>query len=871
MSWWNRFKNALQPSELDRELQTEVETHMALLEAEELQRGASPEEARRRARRRFGNAVAYREKTRDRDLFGWIDDFLQDLRFTLRQLWRLPGFTITTVLLLALGIGVNAAIFTLLNTVVLHSLPLPHADRLTVLLEELPGGGTSPPSWMDQTDFREQNHVFESMAAFAYNGSFLLRTGSETNRVIGGYVTPDYLTTLEVKPLVGRLFDPSEAVAGNSAVALIREDFWRGKLNADPAVLGHEIELNGQKSHIVGVLPQSFRFPSDGAVVWAPLVPKPNEATTRGYHGFPLIGRLRPGVTLAQAEKDLSGIMKRLSIQYPNDDTDRLRVVLSPLQRWNVGQTQNRLLVLQFAAFAVFLMTCANVSSLLLTRYAGRRREFALRAALGASAWRQLRQHLAESLMLGGAGCLFGAGIAYEGVQFLLHLYGTTLPRAGEIRLDSHLILFTMGITLAGAVVFGLTTAMHSRSRHIDAELREGARLAGGRRGALARKVLVAAQVACAVTLMAGAAELIRSFQQLTNIDTGLDTSNLLTMRISLPDSQYSKAQQVSDYFNKVVDRVRALPGVTAAGTISLLPIQQAGYNSNVSIPGLPQPPTSFHVELRWVAGDYFRTMGIPLVRGRVFLPEEASGKRHAAIINETMARALWGDRDPIGWPLDQIPDPQRVVGVARNVRQSGLEQPPRPEMYFPLASRDQPLTEQSMVVRSSVPPSTLAPVMRREIRAADNQAAIYRIRSMEDVLADSVGYARITTTLLSLFAALALVLAAFGLYGVLSYVVHERMREFAIRMAIGAKPAQLVAMVFGQSMTIVGIGLVLGLGGVWVVTAVLPNVLYGVHTMDAASLVAALSVLIAAAAAALAIPAWRATRVDPILMLRQE
>ena len=421
---------------------------MALLEADEVKRGASPQEARRRARQRFGNSLVYRERARDRDLFGWVADFFQDLHFTLRQLAHAPSFVVTTTLLLALGIGVNAAIFTLLNSVVLHSLPLPHPDRIAVMLEEMPGGGTSPPSWLDQKDFREQNHVFESLAAYAYASSFLLETGGETRRVIGGYVTPDYFPTLEVTPIMGRLFDASDAEPGNNAVALVREDFWRNELNSDPNAIGREIQLNGQNSKIIGVLPQSFRFPFDTTVVWSPLIPKPFEATGRGFHGFPMIGRLRPGVTVEQATADLSAIMKRLSTAYPTDDAERVHVLLYPLQRWSVGQTANRLLVLQCAAFAVFLMTCANVSSLLLTRYAGRRREFALRAALGASSLRQVRQHLVENLVLAGIGCILGIAFAYEGVTFLLHLYGTTLPRAGEIRVDAHLVLFTVGVTL---------------------------------------------------------------------------------------------------------------------------------------------------------------------------------------------------------------------------------------------------------------------------------------------------------------------------------------------------------------------------------------------------------------------------------------
>jgi putative ABC transport system permease protein len=872
MSFWSRLKNAVRPGTLDGELQSEVETHLALIEADQIKRGATPADARQFARRQFGNTVVYREGARDRDLFAWMEHFVQDARFTVRQLIRVPGFTITTVLLLALGIGVNAAIFTLLNSVVLHSLPLPNADRLAVLLEEMPGGGSSPPSWLDQKDFREQNHVFDSMAAFSYGSSFLLKTSNQTSRVIGGYVTPDYFTTLDVKPVTGRTFDPSESRAGSDSVVLVREDFWRTNLNADPAILGKEIEVNGRKCQVVGMLPATFRFPWDEAVVWAPLVPPQNAAVNRGFHGYPLVGRLKPGVSIDQARLELAGIMKRMSQAYPDADTDRVNVHLNPLQRWNLGQTGDRLLVLQCAAFAVFLMTCANVSSLLLARYSGRRREFALRAALGASAFRQARQHLTESLLLAAVGCLAGAGVAYGGVRFLLHLYGTTLPRTSEIGVDAHLVWFTIGVAMAGAVAFGLTTALHGRASGLEMAMREGGHSAGSHKGATARKVLVAAQVACAVTLVSGAAELIRGFDRLTSVRTGIETENLLTMRVTLPESKYITGKAATEFLSNLMTRLNATPGVASAAVINMLPLQQWGYNGGINVPGLPPPPSSFATEFRWVMGDYLKTMGIPLVRGRNFLPEELSGQRNAVIINQTLARTLWGDRDPIGWSIgSKGPDGSIVVGVAQDVRQSGLDRPPGSELLIPLPQRSQPITEQSIVVRSNLSAAVLAPLIRKEIADIDSEVALYRVKPMQQVLADSVGYARITTTLLSLFAALALVLAAFGLYGVMSYVVRERTREFAIRVAIGANPGQLIGMVVRQSLMMVGIGLVAGIAGVAAVTKVLPNLLTGVRQVDIASLAASVGVLAASAIVALLAPTWRATHVDPILTLRDD
>lgn len=870
MSFWNRLVNSFGRSRINEDVESEFSAHLAELEVEEIGNGATPEQARRNAHARFGSHAAHREQTRETDLFVWLEAFLQDTRYTLRQLRRAAGFTSTAVLLLALGIGVNTAIFTLLNSIVLHSLPLPHPDRLVVMLEQLPGGGDSPPSWLDQRDLRQQNHVFESLAAYAYGGTFLLRSGDETRRVIGGAVTPAYFATLGVQPVAGRVFDPSEAEPGHDNVALMREDFWHSEFASDPNLLGKTIELNGRKCTVIGVLPKAFRFPYEDGVVWTPLVPSALQAKERGWHGFPMIGRLKPGVTLKQAHADLDAIMRRLSRQYPDADRDRTAVLLFPLQQWSVGRISDRLLLLQYAALAIFLMTCANVSSLLLARYSARRREFAMRSALGATAARQMRQHLTESLILAGAGCLFSVVVAWGGVRFLMHLYGTSLPRAAEVGVDLRLVLFTIGVTIAGAIAFGITTALHESRPELESTLREGSRAGGSRKSAALRKILVAVQIGCAVTLVCGAIELIQTFRNLMHVDSGVETSNLITMSISLPESEYTSGLRVSQFFERTIDQLNRLPGVKSAASINMLPIQQSGYNGDVEIPGLPPHPSSFFTEFRWITGDYLRTMGIPLVRGRNFLPEELAGKRPAVIINETMARTLWGDRNPVGWKVNMTPL-FTVIGVTRDVRQAGLGAPVRSEMYMALPTMPEPLTQQSIAIRSTLPLEQLMPSVRRVIRNIDSGAAIFRVKTMQDVLADSVSYTRILAMLLLLFAILALVIAAFGLHGIMSYIVNERTREFAIRMAIGAKPAQLIGMVLGQSAVMLGAGVALGIGGVFLMSRALPALLYGVQRIDVPSLLVSIGVLAGAALLGLAIPSIRATRVDPIFALREE
>ncbi len=869
MGFIRRFWNAVRPSRLDGSLEEELEIHMAMIEDEERGDGANSEEARRRTRQRFGDTVAYRERARDRDLLVGLETFLQDLRHSIRGFAKVPGFTAIVILMLALGIGINAAIFTLLNTIVLRPLPVPNADRLVVLLEELPGGGDSPPSWLDQRDLREQNHVFESLGAFAYNSSFLLRAGDETSRVLGGKVTPDYFTTLGVTPIAGRLFDASEMEEGRDNVVLMREDYWRANLNADPAILQRQIEVDGRKCSVVGILPAWFRYPWENGVIWAPLAPTKAQRTQRGWHGFPMIGRLKPGVTLDRARADINTIMHRLAKQYPDEDRDR-GGLLFPLRDWFTFRTASPLLVLQCAALAIFLMTCANVSSLLLARYSTRRREFALRAALGASRWRQLRQHLTESIVLAGFGCLCGIAVAYAGVRLLLLLYNNTLPRTFEIGIDFRLILFTVGTTMAGAIAFGLTTALHERSRELNSALAEGGRTGASRKSVALRQGLVIAQVMFALILLAGAGELIRSFQKLSQAKVGIDTSHLLTMTVQLPDTQYTTVEPIANFFQTAVDRIQALPGVESVASINMLPVQSAGYNGDVEVAGLPPHSSSFFAEFRWVTGDYFKTMRIPLVRGRGFLPEEMAGKRKAVVINEAMVRALWDKRDPLGSTILREGG-LTVVGVVGDVRQSGLGEKPRPEMYMPASILEEPITTHAIAVRSQLPMDQLAPLIRREIRGIDPQSGVYRVKMMQDVVTDSVAYARITASLLSLFACLALVLAGFGLYGVMSYLVAERRREFAIRAAIGAKPARLVSMVFRQSLTMVAIGMVLGIAGGQAVSRSLPSLLYGVRQLEPATLAAAIAVLAASAIVAVAIPALRTVGMDPVQALRQE
>ena len=488
----------------ERDLSDEIEDHREMKRRELEEAGESASDLESSVRRELGNITQTKEDARAVWFAPWFESLVQDLRVELRQLRRSRGFTVTVISILALGIGVNAAVFTLLNAVVLRPLPLPHPEQLVYLLEQHASGCCSPPSWLDQQDIREQQHSFQSLAAYDYGSSFLFSTQDQTRHLTGGYVTPDYFSTLGVRPVIGRIFTSSESQSGRDNVVLLREDFWRSQLAGDPDILQKTILVNGRKCNVIGILPAWFKFPGDwnDPVIWTPLVPTKVQATERGWHGFPMVGRLKAGVSLSAARQDLKAIMWRLSHQY-QDDKDRTGAMFS-FESWEVESVKSRLLVLQFAALAVFLMTCANVSSLLLARYSTRRREFAVRAALGASRLRQIRQHLTEAVLLALIGSTIGVGVAWVGVKLLLLLYQNTMPRTSTISIDWRLLLFMAGVTLTGAIVFGLTTAFHENANQLERSLRENTRSGGGRSNMRSRQVLVVAQMACALALLAG-------------------------------------------------------------------------------------------------------------------------------------------------------------------------------------------------------------------------------------------------------------------------------------------------------------------------------------------------------------------------------
>lgn len=879
MSLWNRLRNTFRSSDLDAQLKCEMETHLAELQDEARREGHENKAARRMANLQFGNVASYREQTRERDTIVWLEMLLRDIRYALRQLRQSLGFSVPLVLLLALGIGVNVAFFAFVNTIVLASLPLPDADRLVLFMDRHADGGSSPPSWLDQRDFREQNHVFESVGAFSFANNVLCQIDQQSLRLGGSSVTPDYFKTLAVQPLAGRLFFPAEGQPGQDNVTVIREDLWRSQFASDPGILGKTISVNGVPRTIVGILPRSISFPSEDSLLWIPLVPTAAQRADRSWHGFPLLGRLKPGVTLPQARSDLDAVMLRMSREYPKDEEDRTAVVIYSLREWTVGPIRDRLLLLQCAAIAIFLMACANVSSLVLARQSRRRREFALRAALGASRFQLIGQRITEAFVLASAGGFCSAAVAWMIVRLLVKLYGSSLPRIGEIGVDYRLVCFALIAITITTLLLGLTTSINNNPLQLESTLREGKDALGNRFNTQLRKFLIAVQIACALTLVGASFELLQSLRNLMSVHSGIDPSHLLTLHVALPEQQYQDAHRCDRFFSSLTERVTALPGVQSAATINLLPIQSMGYNGDVEVSGLPPHSSGFFAEYRWVTGDYFRTMGIPIVGGRAFAEQDLQGAGRPVIINQAMAHALWGSQNPLGSTL-QLKESAAlnglmytVVGIARDVHQSGLEIPARPEMEFPLATTPVPMTEQVMVIRSAINDSDVLAAVRREMRRLDSAAAVSNVHPMDEVLGGSfaVQYTHMLSSLFSGFSFVALFIAAFGLYGITSYLVADRLRELAIRLAVGASRLQIVTAILRQGLSMLVVGALAGIIGVFACARLLQSALFGVDGIPFPALLAALSAMTGAALLGMILPVLRATHIDPIQILRQE
>jgi putative ABC transport system permease protein len=794
----------------------------------------------------------------------------QDLRYGARILLKQPVFTLIAVLTLALGIGANTAIFSLVNAVLLRPLPFAESERLVWTWGEFSGGNrasTSPPDFLD---YRAQNRCFEELAAMMLK-SFNLTGSGEPDRVVGSMVTANFFQALGVKLVQGRAFLPEEERSGPAQVAIIGQGLWRRRFDGDPQIIGKTITLDGRSHKVVGVAPDATRVLQE-AEIWTPLTFDDPEMKVRRFHFLRAVGRLKQGVTLQQAQADIDAVAAGLEKLYPESNKDwRLRLV--PMREFLVGETRRPLYVLLGAVGLVLLIACANVANLTLSQAARRQKEVALRHALGAKRMRLIRQLLTESALLSVIAGTIGLLLAWWGADLLMILAEDSIPRVGEIALDNRVLGFTLLVSLLTALFFGLAPALQASRPDLNETLKEGGKGGGSSsRMMRARNALIVVEVAMALVLLVGAGLLIKSFRRLQEVEPGFDPRNLLTMRLFLPLSKYAEPQQRQAFFEQALNRIGSLPGVQAVGTSTWIPTLGGG-DTYFTIEGKPFPDPNRKITAfnPMVSHDYLRAMKIPLIKGRHFTePETKEEKAKTVIINEAFARAYFADDEPLGKRLIiDMGEPWtcEIVGVAGDTTQFALDFGALPLMYLPSIRAG----VAAVVIRSSGDPLALTASVREAVREVDRDLPIANIRSMDQIMSSMSGDARFRTLLLGVFAAVALLLAAIGIYGVISYSVAQRAREIGIRIAIGAQNRDVLRLVVGQGMKLALIGVGVGIAGALAFTRVLSGLLFNVSATDPLTFVGVSTLLALVALLACYVPARRAMNVDPMVALRCE
>jgi putative ABC transport system permease protein len=796
---------------------------------------------------------------------------LADLRYAFRILCKSPAFTAVSVIALALGIGANTAIFSVVNSVLIRPLPYRDPDRLVRLFETEPQLPLAPLCGADFLDWREQNHSFTGMALFGGSSANLTGT-DQPARILMGNVSPQIFSILGVTPVAGRDFLPEEEQSGRNHVVILSHAFWQQHFGGDRGAVGRTLSLSGETYSIVGVMPRDFQA-VPASDLWTPLSVD-DLKKTRGSHSWQVVARLKPGVTVAQSEADLQAIAKHLEQVYPSQNTD-IGARAIPMLEQRVGNIRPVLLAMLGAVGFVLLIACANVANLLLARASVRQREMAVRTALGATRWRLIRQLLTESVLLSVTGGAAGLALAYWGVSVLRTTTASNLPRLKELNVDGTVLGFTLLVSVITGILFGLAPALQrggSKDALNDA-LKEGGRGSTSMAGKHLRSALVVAELALSLVLLIGSGLMVKSFMRLLSLDLGFDPSRVLTMNISLPSAKYNAPLPRLAFYRELLERVKALPGVEAVAATSKLPLI-GGNNGTVVIEGQPKPAHQWEgplVEFSTVTPDYFRAMGIPLKLGRSFTAQDEVKGPPVAVINETMARRFWPNESAIHkGVINGDGSRTDIVGVVGDVRQHGLEREALPEMYFCFGENSNRNT-MALAIRAPGDPTPLTGGVRSAVQALDKDQPVYDIRTMEQVFEQNADGRRFQMLLFGIFAAVALVLAAVGIYGVMSYMVTQRSHEIGIRMALGARTSNVLGLVVAQGMKLAACGVVLGLIAALLLAKSLAGLLFGVQPTDPPTMALVSVLLTLVALAASYIPAWRATRVDPVIALRHE
>jgi predicted permease len=880
---WRRLLFYAWRDQFDLELEEEMRFHLELKAQENAEAGMEPLEARNAAERQFGNQTLLREVSREMWGVRSIETLIQDLRYGARVLMKNPGFALIAVFTLALGIGANTAIFSVINSVLLKPLPYREPDRIFQALRRFPQGMGEAVSATKFSFYRQHNQTFEGLAACDILGAGVnIFVGAEAHFVSSLQVSADLFPVLGVNPLLGRTFTAAEDQPGAARVIVISHSLWKRVFNGDRQMVGKTVSLGGESHTVVGVMPPGFQT-SPSAEIWMPLRAV-FDVADKG-NNFLMLGRTKPGVTQEQAQADLERVRTLMRKDYPDHVGDYETAAVVRYQDRLVGDTKRPLLLLLGAVGFVLLIACANVANLLLSRAAARSKEMSVRAALGAGRFRVARQLLTESLLLAGTGAALGFLLAQFSLKFLIDLAPDSLPRESEIGIDPRVLMFTLGVSAAAGILLGLAPALDAGRLNLTNALREGGgRTTGAASRARLRNLLVGAEIALSMVLLIGAALLMRTFANLRNENLGFDPKSVLTLKLSMTDPRYQSTAGSERFFRQVFERLGQIPGVESVAYITTLPTEIC--------PDLP-----FRIEGRrqndmgdanykHITPDYFRTMTIPLRQGRQFEERDSENAAGVVIINEALARQYFPNENPIGQHLtiggnigpDYSDRTREIVGVVGDLREVSIDVPSAPMVFIPLAQRQDRLTlltnklaPASFVVKTRQDLLSKEPAVRAAVREADPTQAVSNLRTMEEVLSQSLARQQFNMLLLAVFAGLALLLSAVGVYGVMSYSVSQRTHEIGIRLALGAQAADVLRLIIRQGMGLVLAGVGIGLAGALALTRLMKTLLFGVSATDPLTFTVIALLLALVALMACWIPARRATKVDPMTALRFE
>lgn len=899
---WNRLRSLLWRSHHEDELAREIDIHVDQLTRELLASGMSPIEARREAKRQFGSLDVTKEECRDMRRVNFVEDLVQDVRHTVRSLAKSPGFTIVVVATLALGIGANTAISTIVHRVLLRPLDYPNPHQLMYLTAESPatGGTLNALSASEYIEFRQMNRSFAAVGAYATSGAAYttgevnLTAGDQPLRVRSIAVDAHLLKALSMQPAQGRLFTEEETARWTGTlpppIAILSHELWQTAYGGHPLV-GQKVDIEGRPHEILGIMPPGADVMDNHTQVWLPLWLHPSAARQRDFHALHVIARLKDGVTFEPAQRELSALVEDWGERVGTKDhvpTNRQQravehtLQLRTLQDAIVGNAGRSIWVLQAAVGFVLFIVCANLANLILARAGSRRREFVLRAALGASRSRLLRQSVTEGAMLAAGGGLLGLWLASAGLRALVRAYPASIPRMTELVIDWPIALVALALSSGTALLFGLVLLGRERtSSSMVTTLKEGAKGSTGAWRNNARRGLVIAQVAFAVMLVIGAGLLVQTVYNLTRIDAGFDRSRLVTFSMTLPMANSDPDTRAQSY-QRVLDRLRSVPGVL--GTVAM-----SGLPPNRNPDAIATPIGNYTTDdgrqyeiidyYQLVMGDYFGTMGIPIVAGRGFESTDKASQGKVVVVSETLAKSIWKGQNPIGQRLrppggsfgasDNVW--HTVIGVAKDVRQRGVERPAGTELYVSLDQHGVSPPSLNVVMRTTLPPAALSGMIKRVVREVNSTVPVVRLRDMDSVFAESIRRPRLLAQLLGAFAGLALLLAAIGTYGVLSYMVMERRREIGIRIALGALRSHVLTQIMKQGLQVTAVGIIIGLAGALVLNRLFASLLFGVQPTDTVTIAMVIATIMTVAVVASWLPAWRASRVDPIIVLRDD